>query len=108
MIRNAGGVVTDDEIRSLAISQHLLGTEEIVLIHHTDCGMLTFKDEDLTRSSRRPQATGRPLKEECFADLDQDVRKSIGRIRDSPFIPDKWSVPGFVFRVGTGRLREVS
>jgi carbonic anhydrase len=84
VIRNAGGVVTDDEIRSLAISQRLLGTKEIVLIHHTDCGMLTFTD------------------------LDADVRSSIGRIKASPFIPNKSSVRGFVYDVHTGRLREVT
>jgi carbonic anhydrase len=108
VIRNAGGVVTDDEIRSLAISQHLLGTEEIVLIHHTDCGMLTFKDEDL--AEKLEEATGeRPSwKANSFDDLEQDVRDSIGRIKDSPFVPNKSSVRGFVYEVETGRLREVS
>jgi carbonic anhydrase len=107
VIRNAGGVVTDDEIRSLAISQHLLGTEEIVLIHHTDCGMLTFKDEDL--AEKLEEATGeRPSwKANSFDDLEQDVRDSIGRIKDSPFVPNKSSVRGFVYEVETGRLREV-
>jgi carbonic anhydrase len=108
VIRNAGGVVTDDEIRSLAISQHLLGTEEIVLIHHTDCGMLTFKDGDL--ADKLEEATGqRPAWEaNAFGDLDEDVRESIGRIESSPFIPNKSSVRGFVYEVETGRLREVS
>ncbi len=107
VIRNAGGVVTDDEIRSLAISQHLLGTEEIVLIHHTDCGMLTFTDEEL--AERLEGATGeRPeWKANCFEDLDGNVRESIRKIEDSPFVPDTSSVRGFVYEVETGRLREV-
>ena len=107
VIRNAGGVVTDDEIRSLAISQHLLGTEEIILIHHTDCGMLTFTDEQF--SDRLEQATGeRPSwSAECFGDLEQDVRESAERIKSSPFIPHKDAIRGFVYEVETGRLREV-
>src|SRR6188508_468015 len=105
VIRNAGGVVTDDEIRSLAISQHLLGTEEIMLIHHTDCGMLTFSDQDF--ADRLEGETGqRPTWEaRSFADLDQDVRDSIQRITDSPFVPRKDSIRGFVYEVETGRLR---
>ncbi|MFN8151763.1 MAG: carbonic anhydrase [Solirubrobacterales bacterium] len=108
VIRNAGGVVTDDEIRSLAISQHLLGTEEIILIHHTDCGMLTFTDEEL--AAKLEDATGeRPdWVPESFTDLDEDVRKAIGRIRESPFIPKTDNVRGFVYEVETGRLREVA
>ena len=108
VIRNAGGVVTDDEIRSLAISQHLLGTEEIVLIHHTDCGMLTFTDEEF--ASRLKQETGHQpgWQAHAFIDLDDDVRDSIQRIKDSPFIPRKDSVRGFVYEVETGRLREVA
>ena len=108
VIRNAGGVVTDEEIRSLAISQNLLGTEEIVLIHHTDCGMLTFSDEDF--ADRLEQETGsRPSWDaHAFGDLDEDVRASIKRIRESPFIPRKESVRGFVYEVETGRLREVA
>jgi carbonic anhydrase len=108
VIRNAGGVVTDDEIRSLAISQHLLGTEEIMLIHHTDCGMLTFSDQDF--ADRLEGETGqRPTWEaRSFGDLDQDVRDSIQRIKDSPFVPRKDSIRGFVYEVETGRLREVS
>jgi carbonic anhydrase len=107
VIRNAGGVVTDDTIRSLAISQHKLGTEEIVLIHHTDCGMLTFKDDDFKESLE--QATGiKPAwSAEAFADLEGDVRQSIARINASPFIPKK-NVRGFVYEVETGKLREVS
>jgi carbonic anhydrase len=108
VIRNAGGVITDDEIRSLAISQHLLGTEEIMLIHHTDCGMLTFSDQDF--ADRLEGETGqRPTWEaRSFGDLDQDVRDSIQRIKDSPFVPRKDSIRGFVYEVETGRLREVS
>ena len=107
VIRNAGGAVTDDAIRSLAISQHLLGTEEIVLIHHTDCGMLTFTDEDFKR--RMQEATGiRPeWAVETFSDLDEEIRQSIARIKASPFIAHKESVRGFVYDVHTGDLREV-
>jgi carbonic anhydrase len=108
VIRNAGGVVTDDEIRSLAISQRLLGTKEIVLIHHTDCGMLTFTDEDLLGAIERDTGVRPTWACESFTDLEDDVRKSIKRITDSPFIPDKSSVRGFVFDVATGRLTEVS
>jgi carbonic anhydrase len=108
VIRNAGGVVTDDEIRSLAISQHLLGTEEIILIHHTDCGMLTFTDEQF--GDRLEQKTGeRPAwSAECFEDLEEDVRKSADRLRSSPFIPHKDAIRGFVYDVESGLLREVS
>lgn len=108
VIRNAGGVITDDEIRSLAISQHLLGTEEIMLIHHTDCGMLTFNDQEF--ADRLEAETGqRPSWEaRSFPDLDQDVRDSIERIEDSPFVPRKDSIRGFVYDVETGKLREVS
>jgi carbonic anhydrase len=106
VIRNAGGAVTDDEIRSLAISQHLLGTEEIILIHHTDCGMLTFTDDEFR--FRLQEETGiRPeWAAEAFSDLDDDVRQCIGRIKASPFIPRK-NVRGFVYDVATGTLREV-
>jgi carbonic anhydrase len=108
VIRNAGGVITDDEIRSLAISQHLLGTEEIMLIHHTDCGMLTFSDQEFADKLER-EAGQRPQWEaRSFGDLDQDVRDSIGRIKNSPFIPRSDSVRGFVYDVGSGELREVS
>jgi carbonic anhydrase len=107
VIRNAGGVVTDDEIRSLAISQRLLGTKEIVLIHHTDCGMLTFTDEELLRAIEQDTGVRPTWSCESFTDLEDDVRLSIRRITDSPFIPDKSSVRGFVFDVATGRLAEV-
>ena len=107
VIRNAGGVVTDDEIRSLAISQRLLGTEEIILIHHTDCGMLTFTDDDFKKSIQDDTGIKPEWAVEAFPDLDGDVRQSIARIKASPFIPRKDSVRGFVFEVETGRLREV-
>jgi carbonic anhydrase len=108
VIRNAGGVVSDDALRSLAISQNLLGTEEIVLIHHTDCGMLTFTDEEF--ASRLEDETGeRPeWPVHTFDDLEQNVRDSIERIRSSPFVPHTDKVRGFVYEVETGRLREVS
>jgi carbonic anhydrase len=108
VIRNAGGVVTDDEIRSLAISQRLLGTEEIILIHHTDCGMLTFTDDDFKRSIQDDVGIKPEWAAEAFADLEEDVRQSVARIRASPFIPRKDSVRGFVYEVETGRLREVT
>jgi len=108
VIRNAGGVVTDDEIRSLAISQRLLGTEEIILIHHTDCGMLTFTDDDFKRSIQEDTGIKPEWAAEAFGDLDEDVRQSIARIKASPFIPRKDSVRGFVYEVESGRLREVT
>jgi carbonic anhydrase len=108
VIRNAGGVVTDDEIRSLAISQRLLGTEEIVLIHHTDCGMLTFTDDDFKRSIQEETGIKPEWAAEAFGDLDEDVRQSIARIKASPFIPRKDAIRGFVYEVETGRLREVT
>jgi carbonic anhydrase len=108
IIRNAGGVVTDDEIRSLAISQRLLGTEEIILIHHTDCGMLTFTDDEFKRSVQDDVGIKPQWAAEAFPDLDEDVRQSVARIQASPFIPRKDSVRGFVYEVETGRLREVT
>ena len=108
VIRNAGGVVTDDEIRSLAISQRLLGTEEIVLIHHTGCGMLTFTDDDFKRSIQEDVGIKPEWAAEAFDDLEVDVRQSIARIKASPFIPNKSAVRGFVYEVETGRLREVT
>jgi carbonic anhydrase len=108
VIRNAGGVVTDDEIRSLAISQRLLGTEEIILIHHTDCGMLTFTDDQFKRAIQDEVGIKPPWSAEAFGDLDEDVRQSIARIKASPFIPKKNSVRGFVYDVSDGRLREVA
>ena len=108
VIRNAGGVVTDDAIRSLAISQRLLGTEEIILIHHTDCGMLTFTDDEFKRSIQDDVGIKPEWAAEAFNDLDEDVRQSIARIKASPFVPRKDSIRGFVFDVNSGALREVS
>jgi carbonic anhydrase len=108
VIRNAGGVVTDDEIRSLAISQRLLGTEEVILVHHTDCGMLTFNDEDFRRDIQEDTGIKPAWSAEAFDDLDADVRQSIKRIKSSPFIPNKDSIRGFIYEVETGRLREVT
>ncbi|MFC3451223.1 beta-class carbonic anhydrase [Amycolatopsis speibonae] len=107
VIRNAGGVVTEDEIRSLAISQRLLGTREIILIHHTDCGMLTFTDDGFKKSIQEDVGVKPPWAAEAFSDLDEDVRQSIERIANSPFIPEKDSVRGFVFDVATGKLNEI-
>jgi carbonic anhydrase len=108
VIRNAGGVITHDEIRSLAISQRLLGTEEIMLIHHTDCGMLTFGDDEFRRQVQEETGVKPEWPAEAFDDLDADVRQSIARIKASPFIPKKDQVRGFVYEVETGRLREVT
>jgi len=108
VIRNAGGVVTHDEIRSLSISQRLLGTEEIILIHHTDCGMLTFTDDEFKRSIVEETGIEPEWVAESFRDLDEHLRQSVARIQASPFIPRKESVRGFVYEVETGRLREVS
>jgi len=108
IIRNAGGVVTDDEIRSLAISQRLLGTEEIILIHHTDCGMLTFTDEEFRQQIEDDTGMKPEWAAEAFTDLDADVRQSVARIKESPFVPKTDAVRGFVYEVESGRLREVS
>jgi carbonic anhydrase len=108
VIRNAGGVVTDDEIRSLAISQRLLGTREIILIHHTDCGMLTFTDDDFKRTIQDETGVKPAWSAEAFPDLHEDVRQSVARIQASPFIPHKDAIRGFVFDVATGKLNEVS
>jgi carbonic anhydrase len=107
VIRNAGGVVTDDEIRSLAISQRLLGTNEIILIHHTDCGMLTFTDDQFKGAIQAETGIKPAWSAESFADLDTDVRQSIARIKASPFIPNRDHIRGFVFDVATGKLNEV-
>jgi carbonic anhydrase len=107
VIRNAGGVVTDDALRSLAISQNLLGTEEIVLIHHTDCGMLTFTDEQFADKLEGETGSRPEWRAHAFQDLEQDVRDGIERIKSSPFVPRTDSVRGFVYDVETGRLREV-
>jgi carbonic anhydrase len=108
VIRNAGGVVTDDQIRSLAISQRLLGTEEIILIHHTDCGMLTFNDDEFRQAIQDDVGVKPEWSAEAFSDLDENVRQSIDRINASPFVPHKGSIRGFVYDVKTGALREVS
>ena len=108
VIRNAGGVVTEDEIRSLAISQRLLGTREVILIHHTDCGMLTFTDDEFKAAIQADTGIKPPWAAEAFSDLEADVRQSIARIKTSPFLPHTDAVRGFVFDVATGRLNEVS
>ena len=108
VIRNAGGVITDDEIRSLTISQRLLGTREIILIHHTDCGMLTFSDDELKAQIHEDVGLKPHFSMESFSDLEEDVRQSIARIQASPFVPHKESVRGFIYEVETGKLREVT
>ena len=108
VIRNAGGVVTDDAIRSLVISQRLLGTREVMLIHHTDCGMMTFRDDDVKDAIQADTGLRPAFALEAFSDLDGDVRQSMARIQASPFIPHKEQVRGFVYDVATGRLREVA
>lgn len=107
VIRNAGGVVTEDEIRSLAISQRLLGTREIILIHHTDCGMLTFTDDDFKTSIVEDTGIRPAWAPEAFSNLEDDVRQSIARIKASPFVPHQDQIRGFVFDVATGKLNEV-
>ena len=107
VIRNAGGVVTADEIRSLSISQRLLGTEEIILIHHTDCGMLTFTDDQFKRGIQHETGIKPEWAAESSTDLDEDVRQSIARIKASPFIPHTDAGRGLVYDVTTGELREV-
>lgn len=107
VIRNAGGVVTDDVLRSLVISQRLLGTREIVLVQHTGCGMLTFRDDDVKDAIEAETGLRPPFALEAFADLERNVRQSIGRIEACPFLPVKDSIRGFVYDVETGRLREV-
>ena len=107
IIRNAGGVVTDDVIRSLAISQRLLDTEEIILMHHTNCGMQAITDDEFADTVQEETGVRPPWPVEAFSDLDENVRESIARVKASPFIPKKDSVRGFVYEVETGRLREV-
>ena len=107
VIRNAGGAVTDDAIRSLAISQRLLGTKEIVLIHHTDCGMLTFQDDEVKKQIESEVGIRPAFALEAFSDPEDDVRQSIARIKASPFVPDKSNIRGFVYDVRTGKLNEV-
>ncbi|MBO0681600.1 MAG: carbonic anhydrase [Candidatus Dormibacteraeota bacterium] len=108
VIRNAGGVATDDAIRSLLISQRLLGTREIILIHHTDCGMLTFKDDEVKAQVQADTGIKPAFALEAFGDVGEDVRQSLARIKSSPFVPHKDQVRGFIYDVHTGRLAEVS
>jgi carbonic anhydrase len=108
VIRNAGGVVTDDVLRSLLISQRLLGTKEIILIHHTECGMLTFTDDEVKAAVHADIGLRPHFALEAFGDLDEDVRQSIARIKASPYVPNKDSIRGFVFDVQNGELREIS
>ena len=107
VIRNTGGVATDDTLRSLVISQRLLGTNEIILIHHTDCGMVTFKDDDVKRQIEGEVGIRPSFALEAFPDVEDDVRQSVARIQASPFIPHKSSVRGFVYDVRSGKLSEV-
>ena len=107
VIRNAGGVVTDDVLRSLVISQRLLGTEEIILIHHTDCGMVTFRDDDIKDAIEAETGIRPSFALESFPDIEEDVRQSIRRIRANPFIPIKDKIRGFIYDVTTGQLNEV-
>jgi carbonic anhydrase len=108
VIRNAGGVVTDDAIRSLAISQHMLGTEEILVIQHTDCGLLKASDDEIAERLENHAGQAPPFKAHAFGDLEENLRMSLEQLRESPFLLDTSSVRGFVFDVETGRLREIS
>ena len=108
VIRNAGGVVTEDVIRSLAISQHLLGTKEIILVHHTDCGMLTFTDDQVKADIEAATGLRPHFALEAFSDLERDIRQSIARIKTSPFVPNKDSIRGFIYDVRSGALQEVT
>ncbi len=108
VIRNAGGAVTDDAIRSLAISQRLLGTEEIILVHHDDCGMRTFTDGDFHQQIQSDTGIRPSWAPEAFRDPNEEVRQSLARIQASPFLPKKDAVRGFVYDEKTGRLNEVS
>ena len=108
VIRNAGGVVSDDALRSLAISQNLLGTEAIILIHHTDCGMLTFTDEDFAQKLEDETGERPEWRAHAFEDLETNVRDSIDKIKTSPFVPRTDNVKGYVYEIESGRLREVS
>jgi len=108
VIRNAGGVVTDDALRSLAISQNLLGTEEIILIHHTGCGMLTFTDDEFAQKLEDETGERPDWRAHAFDDLEQNVKNSIDKIKTSPFVPHTDKITGYVYEIETGRLREVS
>ena len=110
IIRNAGGIVSEDALRSLIISHHLLGTQEFIIINHTDCGMLTFRDEELRARLRQQSGTAvvAPVHFHAFADLEDNVRAQIEKVRSHPWIPRHISVRGFIYDVTTGRLREVA
>jgi carbonic anhydrase len=108
VIRNAGGAVTEDVIRSLLVSQRLLGTDEVIVVHHTRCGMLTFTDDEVKAQVQADTGVRPAFALEAFSDLEEEVRQSIARIEASPFVPRKESVRGFVYEVETGLLREVS
>jgi carbonic anhydrase len=108
VLRNAGGVVTDDVIRSLAISQRRLGTRAITLVHHTDCGMLTLTDDSFRAELQAETGMAPPFAIESFTDIEDDVRQSILRIRSSPFLLHRDEVSGFVYDVENGQLRQVS
>ena len=108
VIRNAGGVITEDAIRSLTISQRLLGTREIMLIHHTGCGMQTFDESEVKEQILAETGIRPPFAMEAFPDLEGDVRQSMARIRACPFLPHRDDVRGFVYEVETGKLREVA
>ena len=108
VIRNAGGVVSDDVLRSLVISQRLLGTREVILVHHTDCGMLTFTDDEVKADIESKTGLRPHFALEAFSDLENDIRQSIARIKASPFVPNKDSIRGFVYDVRTGALQEVT
>lgn len=107
VIRNAGGAVSEDALRSLVISQRLLGTREIMLIHHTGCGMQTFDEADLKAQLLRDTGIRPPFAFEAFSDLEEDVRQSMARLRACPFLPHTDAIRGFVYEMETGRLREV-
>ena len=108
IIRNAGGIVSDDVIRSLMISQRILGTREIMLIHHTNCGMMSFRDEELSDAVFEDTGVRPPFGAGTFADLEESVRNSIKKIKDSPFIPHTDAIRGFGYDIETGRLSEIS
>ena len=108
VIRNAGGVVSDDVLRSLVISQRLLGTREVILVHHTDCGMLTFTDDEVKADIEADVGLRPHFALEAFSDLERDIRQSIARIKASPFVPHKDAVRGFIYDVRSGALQEVT
>jgi carbonic anhydrase len=107
VLRNAGGVITDDVIRSLAVSQRRLGTREVMLIHHTDCGMLALTDDGFRAELQQATGVAPAFAVESFSDVDADVRQSILRVRRSPFLLHQTQVRGFVYDVDSHRLREI-